>query len=488
MIRRTKLRPPGVGLFFSATLWLGSTGISEDEISQFRRPEYAPVRYEEDWSGLADVDRTETGDFFDQIKYIPFNEEGSVYFTFGGQVRSRVENFSHFGFGGAATDDDTYWLNRFRLHTDLHVTEYFRAFVEGKSSLSTDRRLPGGKRAIDVDELALQNAFADFMLPDPESGKPFVTIRPGRQELVFGKQRLVSPLDWVNTRRTWDGIAAIVDGSDWSISPFWTQFAPVKKYDFNSSRQSIQFFGIHASGRIPSAALAVDLYWLGLGRDNAAFNGTAGREDRQTLGGRLFGKLGETHFDIDVEGAYQLGEVGAGDISAFMVASQLGYVLPGDLAGEPRVFIGFDYASGDDSPGGDVNTFNQLFPLGHAFYGYIDAVGRQNAVDASAGISLTPLAIIESFEKLSITLHFHYFWRASDKDALYDAGGAVARGGTAGRSRDLGAEVDLLFKYPVNRHLVFLGGYSHFFPGDFIQQSGPDEGIDFVYLQLAFTF
>lgn len=466
---------------------LPNGGYSQEEPTAPKYPAYSVVRYKEDWSGLANVDRSATGDIFDPIKYVPVTEDGSVYFSIGGQIRSRVEDFRNFGF--AEVNDDTYWLNRFRLHADLHATDYFRAFVEGKSAFSTERVLPGGKRTLDVDELALQNAFADFMLPDPETGKAIVTIRPGRQELVFGKQRLVSPLDWSNTRRTWDGISGALNIAEWNISPFWTQFAPVQKYDFNSSKQSIQFFGIYATGKIPWTTFLGDLYWLGLGRDNAAFNGTAGREDRQTLGGRISGKVGETGLDAEVEGAYQFGEVGSGDVDAFMVASQLGYTLPvkKDLVGKPRLFVGFDYASGDDSAGGDVNTFNQLFPLGHAYLGYIDVIGRQNVIDASAGISLKPLAMIKE-DKLAMSLHFHYFWRATDKDALYNAGGGVVRPGGAGSSLDLGTEIDLVLKYPVSRHMAVMGGYSHFFAGDFIDQSGPDEDIDFVYLQAALTF
>ena len=95
-----------------------------------------------------------------------------------------------------------------------------------------------------------------------------------------------------------------------------------------------------------------------LPRTSATFNGTTGREDRNTIGGRIFGQVADTSFDYDLEGAYQFGEVGAGDIDAFMIAGELGYRL-GELSGSPRLHVGFDYASGDESPGGDVETFNQ---------------------------------------------------------------------------------------------------------------------------------
>ena len=47
-----------------------------------------------------------------------------------------------------------------------------------------------------------------------------------------------------------------------------------------------------------------------------------------------------------------------------------------------------DIASGDDDPtDGDLETFNQLFPLGHAYFGYIDVIGRQNIIDVSPTVS-----------------------------------------------------------------------------------------------------
>ena len=38
-----------------------------------------------------------------------------------------------------------------------------------------------------------------------------------------------------------------------------------------------------------------------------------------------------------------------------------------------------------------------------------------------------------------------------------------------------------------SRHTMIMLGYSHFFAGDFIDQSGPDEDIDFGYLSFQYT-
>ena len=79
----------------------------------------------------------------------------------------------------------------------------------------------------------------------------------------------------------------------------------------------------------------------------------------------------------------------------------------------------------------------------------------------------------------------HFFWRANANDALYNAGGGVVRAGDSGDSKRVGSEIDLTWRYGFNRHTLLGIGYSHFFAGKFISQSGSDKNIDFGYIDLA---
>ena len=443
------------------------------------RPRYADLRYEENWSVLRG--EAQSSDFFDPVKYIPLDESGAFWLSFGAQLRERVELWNDFNFGAPPGEghDDTFLLTRILFHADVHLTEYVRVFAQGKSAFVTDRELPGGARKSDVDQLDLQNGFLDLSLP--ELGGAKLVLRGGRQEMSFGAQRLVSPLDWSNTRRTFDGASAILSWCDWQATGFWARPVQVNRYDLNEWTPHEFFYGIYATGPLGESGIRGDLYWLGLDREDASFNGTSGHEKRQTLGGRLVGPLPGTPLDFEVEGAYQLGEVGPGDVNAFMVASQLGWWLE-TIRTSPRFFVGFDWASGDQSPGGDVETFNQLFPLSHQYYGFIDAIARQNAVDAQTGVLLRPLPAT------TVNLTGHFFWRAENEDALYNAAGAVTRAGSSGSSNWLGAEIDLLLRYQFDVHLALLGGYSHFFTGDFLRSTGRGRDIDFGYFILQYTF
>ena len=193
--------------------------------SEPNRPAYqigSAGRFDEDWSVLRGVDLGNTGDFWDRLKFIPLTRDQSVWLTLGGQVRERGEYYRQYLFGASEPkQSDGYLLSRYRLSADLHVTQYFRVFAEGKSSFALDRELEGGRTTAYVDEFDLLNGFADIMVPFGTQAS--VTLRGGRQELIFGSQRLVGPGDFTQIPRTFDGGLAAVRIADWTVTPFWTE-------------------------------------------------------------------------------------------------------------------------------------------------------------------------------------------------------------------------------------------------------------------------
>ncbi|MEK7667034.1 MAG: alginate export family protein, partial [Gemmatimonadota bacterium] len=367
--------------------------------------------------------------------------DGRSYVTFGGQLRERIEGWRGFNFGApdSATHDDVFALTRVRLSADLRMGGTVRMFAEAKSAFATNRRLAGGKRLADVDELDLHQGFLEL------SGRMLrrsgaTTARIGRQELSFGRERLVSPLDWSNVRRSFDGIAVTRTRGPMTVTSFLTRPVQQDKYRFNPWDEHRAFYGVYGTAATARGDRRMDVYWLGLTQDAAVFNGTSGSEGRHTLGLRFSGGGPRQLGDYDLEAAYQFGSLGGASISAWMVSALAGRRLS-VAASAPRLWLGFDFASGDGESGGAVGTFNQLFPLGHAYFGYVDLVGRQNIVDASGGVSWP---VVPPFV---LTVDGHRFWRASAADAMYRADGAVVRAGTPGSSRDLGTELDVLLRY-----------------------------------------
>ena len=88
------------------------------------------------------------------------------------------------------------------LHGDLHVTDWFRAFVELGDDRIFGRR--GNTSTTDVDRWDLMQRFVDLRLPSPFGDAP--TVRYGREELLFGYQRLVAVREGPNVRRDFDGL------------------------------------------------------------------------------------------------------------------------------------------------------------------------------------------------------------------------------------------------------------------------------------------
>jgi hypothetical protein len=81
----------------------------------------------------------------------------------------------------------------------------------------------------------------------------------------------------------------------------------VHKYRFNESTTDQELYGIYGTEPAHFLPVNLDLYWLGVDNPGVTFNGTSGREQRQTLGGRVWGKTGKSGLDFEVQGAAQSG-------------------------------------------------------------------------------------------------------------------------------------------------------------------------------------
>lgn len=404
-----------------------------------------------------------------QADLSPRRTEGRIRATL--QVRERLESWNGFNFGSpaGATHDDLFLLTRVLAGVRLELAPGSALFVQGKSSLATRRELAGGRSRAHVDELDLQQAYIEVR-PDPS-----LSFRAGRQDLNFGAQRLVSALDWSNVRRAFDALAIAFRGGQARIDGFVGRPVAVRQYDFNEAPESQTFGGVYATGML--AANQLELYWLYLRSDSILLAGASGRESRHTAGARLVRRDDERLLDVEIEAALQTGSIGSSDIGAWMATVVLTRRF-GVRDERPRIWLGLDYASGESGSATSIGTFNQLFPLSHAFLGYADILGRQNAVDASVGASATVAGT-------AFRVDVHRLWRASDSDAWYGAAGTVTRAAGAGTSRDLGTELDLTLRRTVRPGITAQAGYSLVRAGRFIEQAGSTSDLGFGYLMVT---
>lgn len=435
-------------------------------------PKYENLRFQEDWNAFCATRDAEPRDVSDRMKGLVLDGRGHVWVDVGGQVRVRYEAWSDQGFG-AVPGDDGWGLLRARTHVDLHLGCHVRLFAEGIYADADGR--DAGPRPVDENHGDLLNLFVE--------GRGRVNGLDvggwvGRHELLFGKQRLVGPVDWTNVRRTFEGGGVWAKGCHWRLDAFVVNPVLVEADEADEADDDTLFAGVHYRNTATSDR-PFELYAYWLDRDPATWQKVVDEESRLTVGGSCTGPICGTCLDYDAEAALQVGEFGDRDVFAWMATAELGW-KPGGCW-QPRLALGADYASGDDDgAGGDLGTFNQLFPTGHLWFGWADLIGRQNLIAARFTATAKPT------EKLTLRFDAHQFWRASTDDAVYNAGGGVLRAG--GDARAVATEFDLQAKLAVDRHLELEVGGAFVLAGDVIEETGPDEDVLFLYAQATFTF
>jgi len=244
---------------------------------------YKQLRYDEDYQYLRDSSCC--ADFMDAVKCIPLSQEGDWYLTLGGEIRERYEYFDNSNWGAGPQDRNGYLLQRYMVHADVHLPDHFRIFAQFKSGLEDGRN--GGPRPTDEDRFDLNQLFIDAKATWEEKGS--FTLRLGRQEMAFGASRLVSVRESPNVRRSFDGARGILRLGDWRVDAFAVKPVETNPGVFDDGPDPEQkFWGIY--GVTPVSYWPgghVDLYYLGIERQNAEFDQGTARELRHSLGARI---------------------------------------------------------------------------------------------------------------------------------------------------------------------------------------------------------
>lgn len=442
--------------------------------AQYGSSPYNIERWAEDYSYFKDhADRT---DPFDALKYVPMGGNPDWYLSFGGQARYRYDYFNNTGFGSGAQDETGFDLVRLLAHVDAHFGKNFRVFVQLNSGLVYDR--VGGPRPGDADDFDVQQAFADVILPLSNSDS--LTLRLGRQELIYGAQRFITPNDWVNVRRTFEGFKASLSVPNDTLDFFVVRPVLIDKPHFNSGDDHTAFAGLYNvtafPDLLPGAKARLDTYLLLLDKSKSSSTDVTVSSDTFTLGLRPHATPGA--WDFDLEADWQFGNVGDRALCAYAVAAEAGYTFH-DIRFTPRAAVGFDLASGSANP---AHRFNQLFPPTYTYLGHMYLFGRQNIMD------LHPELTFNLTDDITLDIAHHIFWRQNAGDALYNLSGGVVRAAGGSRSLFVGSEFDVVLNWQVQRHLSAYAGYAHFFTGSFINKTGPHSDEDFLYAAVTFTF
>jgi hypothetical protein len=408
---------------------------------------------------------------------VSFNRALPNCLRFSGEFRDRVEGRTAYGFRSRANDG--YDLTRFRLNLELTPRKWLRGFVQAQ-----DARAPG------IDPIRLNTTLKDIFdlrqaylqVKNGENGR--VSLLVGRQELIYGAERLVGALDWNNTARSFDAVRLVFAWEKARVDVFASSIVKIKMSQFDNHVPGENLYGIYGSLRdaVPQATFEPYVLWKTIPRVKSE-EGRVGDADIFTVGARLIGNL-PGGFDYALEMARQGGHSSNDDIAAWAGYWIAGYALP-SVTLKPHFSIEYDYATGDARQGdGKVGTFDQLYPTNHAYYGIADQVGWRNIRDLRTGADVKPRA------RLKAACDYHFFWLASAHDGLYNAGGAlVVRPPAPGTAhRDVGREIDVYLTYAPLKSVSFGAGFAHLFPGRFLKENSPGSGTSFPYAFLTYRF
>lgn len=443
---------------------------------------YKGVYYDNDFTYLNDPANREfyLGDFFKQI---PVCRRGML--DLGGEYRLRDQHEFRLRGRNLSGLNDDFLLQRTRFYGNLRLGEGLRLYGEAlDSATSAQRHTPLPTELNGIEAL---NLFADVRLLDHDRGQ--LWGRVGRQELQYGSQRLVSPAEWNNILRTFDGAKLFWRGKKWDIDAFWVRpvaFGILPQSQLSPDRPDVtqDFYGAWSTYR-GIEKQTFDFYYLGLTSYDAPISPAYPvNSNLQTIGSRWEGRQMNVLWDF--EGGYQFGRYASGIQSAGFAVAGAGYEFA-DARWKPRTWLYYDWASGDANPAnGRHGTFNQLFPWGHRYFGFMDLVGRQNIRDLNMLVTANPT------EKTNLLLWYHIFHLAQARDALYNVSGNPIRISPTGAAGTyVGQELDLLVQFVINPRADVLFGYSHFFAGSFVKATNPigvSGNADFYYSQWSWRF
>ena len=352
-------------------------------------------------------------------------------------------DFNNEDWGRLNIGHNGFLLQRYSLHADVHLGNRVRVFAQLRSALQDGRK--NGPRGIDEDRLNVQNLFVDLIAWQKEQKK--VLFRLGRQELDYGSGRLISVREGPNARLYFTGAKAMYASARVTADAFVMMADTTYPGAFdNKPTKQINLWGGYGKIIFPAAG-NLDVYYIGIRRDYSPYEEGTAKELRHTVGGRFWRYGGG--FIYNLEGAYQFGSFGNGNISAWTASADLGYMFE-NTKFRPTINLRNDYISGDRRAGdGNLQTFNPIYPKG-GYFGFSPQIGPVNLID------IHPYATFDLLKTLRLQLDVVYNWRYSLQDGVYRPSGVFNRPGSSSTQRYIGTAYLAGLTYSLNPFMLSL--------------------------------
>ncbi len=402
--------------------------------------------------------------------------------TVSADLRERYQSFNNYNFDSTVNNDRWEMDSRLYLKMKGDFGNGLTVFLEPQAVIIQNNTVANGTQ--DFTQADLFQAYLQYDVGD-------FALRIGRQNLVYGDQRLLGHLGWKDVARTFDGVKAMYNNGALSIDTFAVHPADIGAMTPSTASpqgkslvtwEDRRLIGSYATYKL-APKTGVDAYFIKWQHNQQAAVGKG--RNINTFGTRLFGRL--NGFDATAEVVFQTGRFANNrSQKASAYAVKAGYTF---ATWKTRLGVEYDYSPGDDKK--DPNTQkNFIFPFhtNHGHYGEMDFFSWANMKDIRLSLKTSPLA------GLSVIGNVHFL--SLDKaqgDWMNVVGAGVLFAGAPGFTQTkAGTEIDVkvVYKVAAVKGLKLVGLYGVFNAGAAVAErnGGKADTATFGYVIAQYVF
>jgi len=402
--------------------------------------------------------------------------------TTSADIRERYQSFDNFDFNSTVDNNSWEFDSRLYIKAKGEFGNGLSIFLQPQAVYILNHTTASGRQ--NFSQADLLQAYLQYDIGD-------FGLRLGRQQLVYGDQRLLGHLGWKDVARTFDGVKGMYHNGPFKMDVFAVHPADIVAMTPSTAApqgkslvtwEDRRLIGVYGTYTVAPKS-GIDIYYINWHHNQHAAVGKG--RNLNTFGTRLFGQW--NGFDATAEAVFQRG-TWANNVSqsASAYAVKAGYTLD---FWKTRFGIEYDYSPGDDKT--DPTTHkNFVFPFhtNHMHYGEMDRFSWANMKDMRFSLKTSPL---KGFTFIG-NVHLLYLAEARG-DWLNVVGvGNVFAGAPGFTQTKAGTEIDLKLVYKVGyiKGLKLVGLYGIFNPGAAVSErnGGKADSAKFGYVLANYQF
>jgi len=410
--------------------------------------------------------------------------------TVSANLRERYQSFNNFNFDSTVNADTWEVDSRLYVKAKADFGNGLTLFLQPQAVLIQNNTVANGTQ--DFTQADLLQAYLQYDIGD-------FALRIGRQQLVYGDQRLLGHLGWKDVARTFDGVKAMYKAGSVKFDVFGVHPSDIGLMTPSTASpqgeslvtwEDRRLMGAYATYTFAPKS-GIDTYFINWHHNQQAAIGKG--RNLNTFGARLFGKA--NGFDATAEAVFQTGtwsNTGGVNVSqkASAYAVKAGYTL---ATWKTRFGIEYNFSPGDATPTtGDHRDFVFPFHTNHAHYGEMDFFSWANMKDIRLSLKTSPvdgLTIIGNVHFLSLDKATGNWLNVVGtgvnlpQTAVQQAANTQTRAGTE-------IDVKIVYKVAAVKGLKLVGQYGIFNPGAAVSErnGGKADSARFGYALAQYAF